>query len=233
MHFKFAMLRRSRHLANLYMAIDNHFLKMIAQLRQHEEVMLYGNLLHVTQPDLEAIIHFLEQEYNREVLQYPSGAPPFHAAAASWSAQLVYKAAQLMLYRENKPEDLRALLPVFTQEQNDSAILSADLCLRFIPAMREHLHVIDPEDPLLVLLDELLIQWHYSGISAALDISKLDLGPIVSSSALLTLYTERIIYYRKTELAKHPLFLETIRASLGIYGDTLWKEFKDVIIPEP
>lgn len=194
--------------------------------------MLYGNLLHVTQPDLEAVTHFLEEEYNREALQYPSGIPPFHAAAAAWSALIVYKAAQLILYRENKPEDLRALLPVYGAEQNASAILSADLCLRFIPVMRQHLHVIDPEDPLLEILDALLAQWHYSGISASSDISKLDLAPIVSSPALLALYTERIIYYRKTELARHPAFIETVRASLSIYSDSLCKELKDVIISE-
>ena len=214
------MLQGSRHLATLYMAIDNHFLNMIRLLRQHEEVMLYGNLLQVTPLDTEVVTTFLEEEYHREALQYPSDAPPFHAAAAIWSAHIVYKAAQLILYRENKPE------------RNASAILSADLCLRFIPVMRQHLHVIDPEDPLLELLDELLLQWHYSGISAALDISKLDFAPIVSSPVLMTLYTERIIYYRKTELARHPAFIETIRASLGIYSDSLWKELKDVITSE-
>ncbi len=228
----FAMLQGSRHLATLYMAIDNHFLNMIRLLRQHEEVMLYGNLLQVTPLDTEVVTTFLEEEYHREALQYPSDAPPFHAAAAIWSAHIVYKAAQLILYRENKPEDLRAMFPVFEGERNASAILSADLCLRFIPVMRQHLHVIDPEDPLLELLDELLLQWHYSGISAALDISKLDFAPIVSSPVLMTLYTERIIYYRKTELARHPAFIETIRASLGIYSDSLWKELKDVITSE-
>jgi hypothetical protein len=215
------------------MAIENHFLNMIRQLRQHEEVMLYGNLPQITQSDSEQVRTFLEEEYNREACEYPSGIPPFHAEAAIWSAQLVYKTAQLILYRENKPEDLRALLPIFTAEQNASVILSADLCLRFVPVMRQHLHVIDPEDPLLDLLDELFVHWHYSGISASPDVSKLDFTPIVSSPALLTLYSERIIYYRKTALARHPAFIETIRASLGIHSDSLWKEFKDVITSEP
>lgn len=205
---------------------------MIRQLRQYEEVMLYGNLLHITPADLESVTVFLADEYTRESLQHPSGAPPFDAAAAGWSAQMVYKVAQLILYRENKPEDLRALLPLFNAERNASAILSADLCLRFIPVMRQHLHLIDPEDPLLELLDELMIQWHYSGIAGSPDISKLDFAPIVSSTSLLVLYSERIIYYRKTELARHPVFIETIRASLGIYSDSLWKELKDVITSE-
>ena len=153
----------------------NYFLYMVQHLRQHEEVMLYGNLLHIDDSDAAETVAWLQEEYGKESSEYPHTAPPFDAAAALWAAKTMNAAAQLLLYRENKPEDLGSLFPPFDREIDSSAILSADLCLRFLPDTLRELKLIDSLDPLILILENILQAWHYSGISYPIDPAKTDL----------------------------------------------------------
>ncbi|MBT1695893.1 hypothetical protein KK083_03320 [Fulvivirgaceae bacterium PWU4] len=210
---------------------NNYFDKMIRHLRQHEEVMLYGNLLNITAEEADDVVDFLKEEYEREALNHPYEVPLYNPVASRWAAQTVYISAQLMLFRENKPEDLGLLLPAFPFERDAAAMLSADLCLRFLPVMITHLKLIDSDDPLIALLETRLEQWHYSGVAYALEVSKLDFTPVVSDPCLHALYCNRIIQHKKLALARHPAFETSIRAFLGIYGTQLWSEFTEAISP--
>lgn len=200
-------------------------LNMIRRLRLEEEILLYGNLLTVTTGDMDAVRVFLQAEFEKEALDFPLGAPAFDPNAAGWAAKTAYLAAQLILYRENKPEHLDSLLPPYDGEVHASAIVSADLCFRFLSPMVQQLKLIDTEDALIPILENHLHQWHYSGISHALKIETLDFNTIVSDPCLYTLYCNRIISQRKLPLAQHDLFVHPIRAAMGIYGNELWKEF--------
>jgi hypothetical protein len=206
-------------------AWQNHFLNMIRQLRLKEEIMLYNNLLAVSLDDANAVADFLKDEFERESLDYPDSVPAFDSNAAAWAAKTVYLSAQFLLYRENNPEDLDQYLPPYTLELNASAIISADLCLRFLPSMITQLKLIDSEDSLISILENHLQCWHYSGVSYALDIEKLDFNAIASNPCLHALYSDRIVLNRKFSLAKHHLFANSVGASMGIYGAQLWKEF--------
>jgi len=86
---------------------------MIQHLRQNEEIMLYGNILGVSEKEQDEVSAFLLKEYENESLEFPFTIPAFDKEAALWSAQTIYIAAQLMLYRENKESDLDKLLPSF------------------------------------------------------------------------------------------------------------------------
>jgi hypothetical protein len=206
-------------------ALQNHFLNMIRELRLKEEIMLYNNLLTVSLDDTNAVTDFLKDEFEREALDYPHTAPSFDSNAAAWSAKTVYLSAQCLLYRENNPEDLEYYLPPYDLELNAAAMISADLCLRFLPSMITQLKLIDSEDALIPILENHLQYWHYSGVSYPLDIEKLDFNTVASSPCLHALYGNRIIFNRKLSLAKHDLFANSIGASMGIYGTQLWKEF--------
>ncbi len=203
---------------------DNFCLNMIQHLRKNEEVMLYGNLLTIEKEEVEAIINFLKEEYQSESLNYPYAIPPFDEQAAFWGAKTIYLATQLLLYRENRLEDLSNLLKSFEGEVSASTILSSDLCLRFLPEIIKELKLIDPEDSLIEILESSLYVWHYSGINYALDIEKLDLETILSNECMQQLYCNRIIQYKNLKLANHNSLNHLILADLGNYSSMFWKE---------
>jgi hypothetical protein len=200
------------------------FVKMIEQLRAQEEVMLYDNVRGVSDADKKEAIEFLHSEYNRELSHQLPKFPSFDAQAALWAAEVTYIAAQLMLYRQHKTEELDTLIRQYQGRIDASAIVSADLCLRFLPEMLNHLTVIDSEDALIPILQQILQQFSYSGINYdGLSPDSLQFGG--SDEILLQLYTERIVYYKKLKWANVPTFNEVIRAQLGAHGDHFWKEF--------
>jgi hypothetical protein len=204
----------------------DYFLKMIQRLRQHEEIMLYGNILQISVEEEDRVSDFLETEYNQELHEYPKTAPEFNSNAAIWAAKIVYLTSQLVLYRENKQAELQVLLPDYKYDVNPSAIMSADLCLRFVPNIIHQLKLIDSEDLLISVLEDKLTKWHYSGVSYLLDISQFDFTFVKSNSSLFQLYSDRIIEYKNLRLAQHPLFQQYISAQLSIYGADYWNEFK-------
>lgn len=204
----------------------HYFLNMIRQLRENEEVMLYNHILKVGEAEAQETILYLQKAYAQETLHYPAPQPAFDGEAALWAAKVIYFSSQLMLYRENKAPELEQIIPVYSGEINASSILSADLCLRFMPPVLIHLKMIDHEDILIPVLESILYKWHYSGVSYMLEGEKLDFTAYSNHEGLLQLYTNRIIHYKKINLAKLPLFQSRVQGALGLYGDVFWKAFK-------
>jgi hypothetical protein len=196
----------------------------IRHLRQQEEILLFGNLFEIDESDKQATVAFLREEYQSEALDYPFHAPEFDAEAALWAAQTVYTAAQILLYRQHEVADLPALLPDFLLDTTPSRILSADLTLRFLPDMLSQAQYLDPEDAVIPLLENKLIQWHYSGTTAKLPLEKLDFRYIADNECIYQLYTDRIIQYKNIPLASHAAFVSQVLASLGDHIDAFWSE---------
>jgi hypothetical protein len=190
--------------------------------------MLYGNLLTISREEQVLTTSYLQAEYEHESLSYPyATSPDFNADLALWAAQTVYIAAQLMLYRENKAKELSTLLPSYSGHiTNADDMLSADVTLRFLPAIIKHLHLIDPEDPLIPILEEHLKTWHYSGISYPLETKDLSFENIAQNKCLQKMYTDRVITYKNMSLAQHPIIAPWVKACLGIYATEFWKEIK-------
>lgn len=202
------------------------FLQMISTLRQQEEVMLYGNLLATDAGEEAAVAAFLKGEYVAEADNYPHEVPAFNEAAALWAARTIYISAQLMLYRQNKGADLPALLPAYTGEMDAAAILSADLCLRFLPQMQMQLCAIDREDPLIAVLEHFLTQWHYSAVGYSLDSTELNIKAVEQSQCLRQLYANRITENKSMALARHPVFNDLIAGNIGLFEKEFWNDFK-------
>ncbi|WP_052599572.1 hypothetical protein [Aureispira sp. CCB-QB1] len=205
--------------------MTNLFLKMLLNLRQ-EEVMLYGNLLSVQDSEVEDVIYFLETEYQEESISYPHETPDFHPQAALWAAKTVYFASQLILYRENQPKELVSLFPSFEGVITPSAILSADLCLRFIPSIITKLKIIDAEDPLVDILENIISIWHYSAIGYSIEYTNINFSTIPQSPCLYQLYIDRIIERKVHSLAELAIFKAGIQASLGWHSQLFWSDLK-------
>ena len=198
---------------------------MLLHLHQHEEVLLYSNILDISVDEQQAVIQYLGQYYEQETLDYPHTAPHFDGDAALWAAHTLYMANQLLLFRENKREDLAKILPPYTYELTPSAILSADLTLRFLPDVIKQLAEIDPEDVLIPILEGHLCAWHYSRINYELEMN-LAFANIQKNDCLMQLYTNRIIRYKRKDLAFQEIFYPQVKASLGMHAGHFWKDFE-------
>lgn len=208
---------------------QNHFFEMIKTLRENEAVVLYHNVLKIKSHDRNATLDFLKNAYAAEQVNYPFLSPGFNEEAAIWAAEVVYLSAQLILYRKDKPIDLQKLIPAETLACNSSTILSADLCLRFLPDMITELKIIDPEDKLIEILEGILKKWHYSGVNFEQDLTELDLEPVLANQCLKQLYADRIVLYKQKKWAAIPLFNKMIEGNLGIHAPELWSDFKPIM----
>lgn len=203
-----------------------NFLKSISHLRQHEEMIIYGNVTTIEEEEKEILLSFLKKEFQRELLNYPFEAPDFHPEAAFWAAKITYWASQFLLHRSLKEEELVPFLKAFDEKITATAILSADLTLRFLPEIIQQLKMLDIEDVLIALLEEILEEWHFSGIPYDLPVEKLNFESMMENNCVWQLYCDRVITFKKKAFLKIPKVKEAILANLGDYQEVFWKEIK-------
>lgn len=199
---------------------------MIQVLRQQEEVVLYAHVLTIDEQEQHEVTDYLHREYLIETLNFPSDSLSFNPEAALWGAKIIYNAAQFILYRNHQEKDLQPFFPAFENPVDAGAIVSADLCLRFLPDVLYQLEAIDSQDGLIPLLQQIAQTWHYSAIRYIRETEQLDFEAIVSDPSLLQLYTDRVIGYKNLKLSAHPLIQHHVKANLSLYADHFWKAFK-------
>jgi MoxR-vWA-beta-propeller ternary system domain bpX4 len=203
------------------------FLETLYHLRTVEHVILYNKLTVVPYKEEQDVIAFLEGEYERESTDYPFTPPPFSAAAALWAAKTVYFAAQLFLYRENKATELATLLPAYSGSIDASAMLSADLCLRFLPGVKYALEAVDVNDALLPVIEQHLLSFPYSGVGRDGEFTAPDTATISNNDCLMQLYLDRITEKKAANWANQPIINSAIRANMGNHKNDLWRELNN------
>lgn len=203
------------------------FLETLYHLRTVEHVILYNKLTTVSDKEEQDVIAFLEGEYERETIDYPFEAPVFSPTAALWAAKTVYFAAQLFLFRENQVTELQSLLPSYDATIDVSVMLSADLCLRFLPSVKYALEAVDVNDPLVAVVEQHLKQFPYSGIGRDGAFSAPDTAMIINNDCLKQLYLDRITERKATKWANQPTINSAILANIGNHKNDLWREFNN------
>jgi MoxR-vWA-beta-propeller ternary system domain bpX4 len=202
----------------------DYFLQTLDTLRSGEEILLYAHAVQIPSQELELAAAFLETEYDNECLGYPGQAPAFDTAAALWAAKTVYIAAQLLLYRQDKEADIPAMLPAYEGVITPGTILSADLCLRFLPDVLQMAKNIDADDVLVTILAVHLQQWHYSAIGHLIQTEGLDFSVINTNSCLQQLYADRVIARKDKRLAALAEVAPMVKAALGNHQTYFWNE---------
>jgi MoxR-vWA-beta-propeller ternary system protein len=202
------------------------FFDTIYHLRSHEEVLFYNRFTNIPPEEEFLVKDLLKIEYMNECPDYPFAGPAYDEQAACWAAKTVYFALQLMLNREKKGPELKDILPAYAGEITPGAVLSADLCLRFLPEILHKTRAIDGEDALIPVLEAHLQVWHYSGIDYPLNQEALDFDVIFSNPCTKQLYIDRMMERKALLLAEIPLLKQEVKICLGDYGKILWKEFK-------
>ena len=208
--------------------IPNPLLETISHLRQEENIILYTWLNESNSTQDKEIILFLENEYDNEQLDYPFNPPKFNEKAGLWSAKIIYYTAQFILYRKDSKSSISRFIQPYDDELTPSAILSGDLCLRFLPFLIDELKNIDPEDTLIGDLKSILMRWHYAAIGTDIDTSNINIQPYMNHPTVKQLYLDRVVSRKAIAFADHPTLNSEIIAHLGIYKSQYWNELRTI-----
>jgi len=202
----------------------NYFFDTIYNLRNSGQLILYNKIFTVDIRDEADVTDLLKVEYENECFEYPFTPPAFDAAAALWAAKTIFISAQLILHRDMEAHYLPSILPAYTAAITGGAILSADICLRFLPQLLTQIKLADPEDALRHILEECLRVWHYSGIGYNWPLENIGFDDIVADKCILQLYINRIISRKDKRLAGTATLHPHVKAALGDYEHFFWKD---------
>lgn len=207
--------------------MNTYFLEAIQRLRQTEEMILLDKIVDISAIENQKVIEFLSAEYEQEKWNYPSVAPAFEPSAALWGAKTMYFACQYLLNRSHTMKTVNTFLAAYEGTISAGAMLSADICLRFLPQIATQTRLIDADDKLLIILENLLKIWHYSAINYRFHTENVNFNfeneAIFKDTCFFRLYIDRIMERKDIVLAKNAFFLNHIKGDLGMYEATFWK----------
>ncbi|ASE64413.1 hypothetical protein EGY07_16970 [Chryseobacterium indologenes] len=202
------------------------FLDTIFLLRQNECITLFSSLQEISMKEEEGAEVYFETEFEKERLEFLSDQVAYDKKTAVWAAKVLYHSAQLYMIRENTDKDLSRLIPGFKGSRDVSAILSADLSLRFLPEIITALYSADPEDILIKMLEDILSVFHYSGIGYDCDLKNINWEKELENKTYRKLYLERIVEKKDYKLAEIPLINKLLMAEFGMHKEAFWRELK-------
>jgi len=114
------------------------------------------------------------------------------AVIAIEAAEVVRQACWALVDREERAEELRRRFRMPQSPTTPAHHLSADLLLRYLPQVLKRARGLDPTDPLVEILGEILRRWPLSG--ALSDVEEGPLNPVDFGGhpGLLLMYAERV-----------------------------------------
>lgn len=204
------------------------FLDTLFLLRKEGALTIFSDLKTLSEKEEKEAEDFFESEFEKERLEFLSDKIRFNKESAIWAAKILYHSAQLYLIRKDTAKDLEKLIPQYQGEKDVSAILSADLSLRFLPQLLDALQVADSTDPLAKMLENILHHFHYSGIGLDLNLEKINWEEELKDKTYRKLYLERIVEKKAYKLAEIPYINQLLIAEFGMYKDIFWRELKIV-----
>ena len=137
-------------------------------------------------------VSILAEAYATLALSVAGPPVTFDPRIACEAAELVRQASWALVSREERVVDLKRRLRMSTAPASPAQHLSADLMLRYVPQILGRARAIDPTDPVIAILGDLLRRWPLSGV-----LSDVEEGPLVAPEfgrhpGLLLLYAERL-----------------------------------------
>ncbi len=200
----------------------NFFLETIIGLRHDEDLILHRKITSFSEGEDFLVMEFLEREFEKERITYPNPVPVFNNEVALFGAKLLYVVAELILYRELDLKQIQLIWPRYDGKVDAGALLSADLCLRFLPQITWQLKSIDPDDEILSLVNKELERWHYSAVGYEILVDGLQWEQLENNSCLMQLYANRVIERKASDLAALPQMSSWVKETMGNYEAALW-----------
>lgn len=208
------------------METKSPFLDTVFLLRKNECITLFSNIQAISSTEEQEAEVYFEAEFEKERLEFLSDQLTCNKTTAVWAAKVLYYSAQLYLVREKTADNLDNLIPEFKGTRDISSILSADLSLRFLPEIIFALNSADPEDPLIKILEEILTEFHYSGVGYDLELGKVNWEEELKDKTYRKLYLERIVEKKAYKLAEIPFINKLLMAEFGMHKEAFWRELK-------
>jgi len=202
------------------------FLDTLFLLRKDECITIFTDLYEISKKEEQEAADYFESEFEKERLEFLSDQISCDRETAVWAAKILYHSAQLYLIRKDTAKNLDKLIPPFKGKRTISALLSADLSLRFLPQTISALQSADPEDPLIKMLENILLQFHYSGVGFDLDLENINWEEELKDKTYRKLYLERIVEKKSYRLAEIPYINQLLIAEFGLHKDIFWRELK-------
>lgn len=210
----------------------NRVLQFIQQLTIDGVVRLHGPE-RATQTEISAAAAWV-LDYEPELRQHWPWTPPAcDRAAIERTIENLYRASQLAVFRELGPEEISQLDPQLAVT-NDSAevVYSVDLVLRFLPDLMRIVRGMNPEDPLLGVLNGWGVLWPLSSVGIP-DLKISSIEPILSTPCLSQLYIDRVIETGAVDRLSDLRVSERVRGAIGAFPELSPKLYRHLNPPSP
>lgn len=157
-----------------------------------------------------------EPEYRRTL---PGAAPEFLVETACWSAAVLYRTCQCLVYRELEVQHaLPALKTPCSGSRLPAHHYSADVVLRFLPDAWRLARDVASADPLLKHLHELAGSWPLSSVGMP-EVKVEHPDEFVEDRCLLRLYADRIIDRQDRSRLDDPRVRSAVDAAIGLFPE--------------
>lgn len=173
---------------------ESYFFDTVEHLLERGDLILLSRFVEPMEEEEDYVAQILQSRFEEERSGFPYEQGEFKKEAAVWAAKIVFIAAQLLILRDAPDDKLAGLFPEFEGSPSIDDLLSADLCLRYLPEVIERAEDIDVFDELITILDGFLAKFYYSGIGReGLVIEEEWNNHWESSNAFRILFVERIL----------------------------------------
>lgn len=150
-------------------------------------------------------------------LNQPARLPEFDVPAATWAAEMLYRAAQFQVYRDVNAEFIAAAFQVPPPATDSPAVhYSVDICFRYLPDLNRLVKLAASDDPLLDEIARLLKPWPLSavGVDAA---GAAAWHAVFEQPGLQRMYIDRVITRGDKQRMAEPRVQEAVHIALGAF----------------
>jgi len=183
-----------------------------------------GQQLDVQSSELSHLLHAL---YQNRVLEFPGAAPAYDPAAARLGLQTLFLLTCATAFREIEIHQIKQWLSKTSLPlESTGSHFSADLCLQYLPDLRETIARIADGDPLLNIIGHLATKLPLSAVGIPLDPLP-DASLIYSNPELAQYYVERVIACRDHARAADQPVAEIISKLVGVHRKSLLPHFQN------
>lgn len=149
----------------------------------------------------------------------PGEPPEFLVETACWSAAVLYRSCQCLVYREL---DVQQTLPPQTTPvpgpRQAAQHYSADVVLRFLPDAWRLSRDVARGDPLVKFLHELARSWPLSSVGMP-EVEVVNLDEFADNRSLLALYADRILEREDHTRLADLRVRSAIQSSIGLFKE--------------
>jgi hypothetical protein len=207
-------------------------LRFLRQLFDHGRVTVEETAaLDVADPRLAELLQELDHAHRQ---QLPREMPPLRMETAVFGALILYRAAQVLTYRDTRSEGLHQAIVNGPTACDASEQSSADLCLHFLPDLARLARAAATSDPLVECLLELGARWPLSSVGIAgvqlNDDGQARVNELAKHPAAWRLYVDRVLQTGDASRLADPATKAAARAAVGAFpqlAGKLTKELED------